>query len=122
MEENERINFFINKIKGFYPGIEKEVEKKYCTTKCWDEDEWAKGAYHMFEPGQMMTLIPHITYPEGRVFFAGDHTSGRPGWMEGEHFNRDIELQKKFSVKNFHRRQSHWAENKWIFLQFDLTR
>ncbi|MDR4493348.1 MAG: FAD-dependent oxidoreductase [Nitrospirales bacterium] len=83
MKEVDRIRFFANKIKPFYPGIEKEVDWGHCTSKCWDNDEWARGAYHMFEPGQMMTLIPHITNTEGHVFFAGDHTSGRPGWMEG---------------------------------------
>ena len=50
---------------------------------CWDEDVWARGAYAWFKPGQMESLLPHIARPEGRVHFAGDHTSPWPGWMNG---------------------------------------
>jgi monoamine oxidase len=28
-------------------------------------------------------LMPHIATPEGRIHFAGDHTSPSPAWMEG---------------------------------------
>jgi monoamine oxidase len=31
----------------------------------------------------MATLLPHIARREGRVFFAGEHTSPWFGWMQG---------------------------------------
>jgi monoamine oxidase len=31
----------------------------------------------------MFSLLPHIARPEGRVHFAGEHTSMWPGWMQG---------------------------------------
>jgi len=31
----------------------------------------------------MQALLPHIVAPEGRVHFAGEHTSPWSGWMEG---------------------------------------
>jgi monoamine oxidase len=31
----------------------------------------------------MRALLPHLAAPEGRIHFAGDHTSSRPGWMQG---------------------------------------
>jgi monoamine oxidase len=31
----------------------------------------------------MATLLPEIARPEGRVFFAGEHTSPWFGWMQG---------------------------------------
>ena len=49
----------------------------------WHEEQWSKGAYAWFAPGQMMELLPHLAGPEGRVHFAGDHTSHMPGWMHG---------------------------------------
>jgi monoamine oxidase len=53
------------------------------TTKVWDEDPWARGGYCWFAPGEMRALMPHIAGAEGRIHFAGDHTSPSPAWMEG---------------------------------------
>jgi monoamine oxidase len=53
------------------------------TAKLWDEDEWARGAYTWFKPGQMRSLLPLIGRSEGRLLFAGEHTSDHPGWMQG---------------------------------------
>jgi monoamine oxidase len=53
------------------------------TAKLWDEDEWARGAYTWFKPGQMRSLLPSISRSEGRLLFAGEHTSDHPGWMQG---------------------------------------
>ena len=36
-----------------------------------------------FRPGQMTAYWPHMTTPEGRVHFGGEHTSPWPGWMQG---------------------------------------
>jgi monoamine oxidase len=51
--------------------------------KLWDEDEWARGAYTWFKPGQMRSLLPLIGRGEGRLLFAGEHASNHPGWMQG---------------------------------------
>jgi len=51
--------------------------------KLWDEDEWARGAYTWFKPGQMRSLLPLIGRSEGRLLFAGEHASDHPGWMQG---------------------------------------
>jgi len=53
------------------------------TAKLWDEDEWTRGAYTWFKPGQMRSLLPVIARSEGRLLFAGEHTSDHPGWMQG---------------------------------------
>jgi monoamine oxidase len=31
----------------------------------------------------MTKFLPTLGRPEGRIHFAGDHTSPTPGWMEG---------------------------------------
>ena len=49
----------------------------------WVRDAWAGGAFAVFHPGQMSTLMPEIAKPEGRVHFAGEHTSPWMGWMQG---------------------------------------
>ena len=52
-------------------------------SKLWDEDPWARGASSWYKPGQMSELWPHVPGPEGRVHFAGDHTSAWIRWMQG---------------------------------------
>ena len=63
------------------PGIGGRVER--AAVYAWDADPWARGDYAWFRLGQVRALLPHLATPEGRVHFAGDHTSTRPGWMQG---------------------------------------
>jgi len=52
-------------------------------SKCWDNDAWSRGAISVYDVGQMKTYIPSIARLEGRVHFAGEHTSNWTGWMQG---------------------------------------
>jgi monoamine oxidase len=81
MRERERISFTLNTTEQLFPGISQHFEGGI--SKCWDEDEWARGGYAWFKPGQMSSLMPYIARPEGRVHFAGEHTSAWPGYMQG---------------------------------------
>jgi len=49
----------------------------------WALDAWAGGAFAVFHPGQMSAIMPDIARPEGRIHFAGEHTSSWMGWMQG---------------------------------------
>jgi monoamine oxidase len=94
LSEHGRLTATIEGMAKVYPSIREQYEGG--ASKWWDEDEWARGAYAWFEPGQMMTLMPHIARPEGRVHFAGDQASSSPRWMEGalesaERVRREIE-------------------------------
>ena len=42
MSEQERINFALEQVEMIYPGMREHFEGG--ATKCWDEDEWARGA------------------------------------------------------------------------------
>lgn len=82
MSENERIDFALQQVELIYPGIREHFEGG--ATKCWDEDEWARGASAYYKPGQFSSLLPHVARPEGRIHFAGEHTSvWIDGWMQG---------------------------------------
>ncbi len=52
-------------------------------SKFWDADPFARGAYSWFTPGEMGSILPAIAVPEGRLYFAGDHASTLPGWIQG---------------------------------------
>ena len=64
-----------------YPGM--AAATVATASKCWDEDEFARGDYCYFEAGELGRLMPVLGRPEGRLHFAGEHTSCMPGWMEG---------------------------------------
>jgi monoamine oxidase len=81
LPERERIRWVVVELTRLFPALAEQAEGG--ATKCWDEDDWARGAYAWFQPGQMTSLLPHLAHPEGRIHFAGDHTSSTPGWMEG---------------------------------------
>ena len=81
MSEHDRLTTTLREMAKVYPRIVEEYEGG--ASKSWDDDEWARGAYAWFEPGQMMSLMPHIAGPEGRIHFAGEHASSWPGWIEG---------------------------------------
>ncbi|PEK83214.1 amine oxidase [Bacillus toyonensis] len=52
-------------------------------THSWAQYPYSGGAYSMFKPGQQTELDPFISTPEGRVHFAGEHTSSTPAWIQG---------------------------------------
>jgi monoamine oxidase len=51
----------------------------------WGLDEWARGAYCYFGPGDLHRYNPLLELPAGRVVFAGEHTAPEHyrGYMEG---------------------------------------
>jgi len=82
MAESERINYALEQVEVIYPGMREHFEGGL--TKCWDEDEWARGASAFYKPGQVSSLLPHVARSEGRIHFAGEHTSAwGDGWMQG---------------------------------------
>jgi monoamine oxidase len=82
MSESERINFALEQVEMIYPGMRDQFEGG--VTKCWDDDEWARGVSAYYKPGQFGTLLPHVARREGRIHFAGEHTSvWIDGWMQG---------------------------------------
>ena len=81
MRSHERLSFIVNQIEMVHPAIRTYLEGG--SSVCWDNEQWSRGAYAWFRPGEMTSLLPHIASPEGRIHFAGDHTSPAPGWMNG---------------------------------------
>jgi monoamine oxidase len=81
MDEQKRVAYVTQEMSRFYPNISEYFEGG--ASKCWEEDPWARGASSWYKPGQMGELWPHVARPEGRIHFAGDHTSPYLRWMQG---------------------------------------
>lgn len=81
MKESGRVRFTFEQMSKVHPALREHFEGG--ASKSWDEDQWARGGYMWYKPGQGSSLLPHIARPEGRAHFAGEHTSAWPGWMQG---------------------------------------
>jgi monoamine oxidase len=81
LSEKDRIALALSCVEEIFPGARAHFERG--ASKCWDADPWARGAFAYFRPGQLVRLQPHVATAEGRVHFAGEHTSAWSGWMQG---------------------------------------
>jgi monoamine oxidase len=51
--------------------------------QAWQDDEFTRGAYAFYRPGQWFTIRPILQRPHRKVFFAGEHIADEQGFMEG---------------------------------------
>lgn len=63
------------------PGLRGQVVST--VDKVWQRDRWAGGGWSLVPPGTLAWMLPAMRQVEGRVHFAGEHTSVWPGWMNG---------------------------------------
>ena len=81
MTAQDSLTFGIGLVADAFPAIRSQFEKGF--VQRWALDPWSRGAFPVFKPGEMSTLMPMIARPEGGIHFAGEHTSSWTGWMEG---------------------------------------
>jgi monoamine oxidase len=77
----DRIVQALENVAVIHPQILDEFEVG--ASKAWATDEFAGGAFALFEPGQQGRLHQHIVAPEGRIHFAGEHASLAHAWIQG---------------------------------------
>ena len=63
------------------PGLEGEIVAS--VEKVWQEDPWVRGAWVWAQPGEMARMYQAMRRAEGRVHFAGEHTSAFIAYMNG---------------------------------------
>ena len=81
ISESKQIETSLDLYEQIHPGFKKQFER--AATWSWLNDPFAKGAYMVTLPGQFRTVVPYLATPEGKIHFAGEHTSPWPGWMQG---------------------------------------
>jgi monoamine oxidase len=80
LSETERITRMIGDMDEVHPGLRPNLEA--VVTNSWANDPWQRGAYTVHQAGQLK-WYPDICRRGGRVWFAGEHASPWPGWMQG---------------------------------------
>jgi monoamine oxidase len=81
MSSDDMIEQALEDVAQIHPSINAEFEVG--ATHAWYDDPYARGAFALFEPEQQTRLQPAIVAPEGRIHFAGEHTSLYHAWIQG---------------------------------------
>jgi monoamine oxidase len=81
LDDQQRLTWVRQQMEVAHPGLAAQIVG--ATVHCWDRSPFAKGAYAVFGPGEMKDIVPVAPMAEGRLHFAGCHTSYRPGFMHG---------------------------------------
>lgn len=80
MRAEERVTAALEQAKQIFPELSKDFEGG--VAHCWGLDPWQRGAFALHTPGQI-GFIETLAAAEGRIHFAGEHTSVWTGWMQG---------------------------------------
>lgn len=82
MKGHDRMTSALATVEQVFPGARAVTEAAF--EHSWQADPWSRGAYAMAAPGRAYVWKDRIAQPEGRVHFAGEHTSLEyAAWIEG---------------------------------------
>ena len=80
MSEEDRVSAALAQAREIFPDLTASFEGGI--SKAWGLDPWQRGAFALHTPGQIH-YIDTLARAEGRIHFAGEHTSPWTGWMQG---------------------------------------
>ena len=80
MSENQRVAAARDQATRIFPELRTECEGGI--SHCWGLDPWERGSFALHTPGQI-GFLDTLAAVEGRIHFAGEHTSPWTGWMQG---------------------------------------
>jgi monoamine oxidase len=81
LSPEDRIEQALEDVAQIHPQIVQEFEVG--ASIMWHDDEYAGGAFALFEPEQQTRLYADIISPEGRIHIAGEHASLQHAWIQG---------------------------------------
>jgi monoamine oxidase len=81
MAPEERLHSAAVSLKKIFPGLKPDFNKS--TSYSWKLDKFSCGAHAEAHPGQLYSWYPSAATVEGRIHFAGEHTSDMPAFMQG---------------------------------------
>lgn len=82
LSNQEVIQYALKNLAKIYGSIVYQEFLKGVTFN-WGRNPFSAGCFTLYAPGQKTDLGDIIYQPEGRLHFAGEHTSTFHGWVEG---------------------------------------
>ncbi|CAI9582241.1 unnamed protein product [Staurois parvus] len=84
LSDEECFDIIIEDLAAIHLRSEEEL-RHLCpkaVVKKWSLDPYSMGAFAHFIPYQFRDLFEYLSQPEGRIYFAGEHTSAPHGWID----------------------------------------
>jgi monoamine oxidase len=66
----------------------------------WTKDPWSMGGWAYPTKSQEKDLFDELRRKEGRIYFAGEHTAEKRGWMQGA-LDSGLRAAKEIHQTNF---------------------
>ena len=79
-DDSDKIRATLDDAERVFPGARAHFEG--ARVKSWASDPWQNGGTVRLAPGEL-GLLAECGKPEGRIHFAGEHTSRWSGWIQG---------------------------------------
>jgi monoamine oxidase len=83
LTDGERYTFALDNLAAMFGDRVRDEFTGVGATQSWARARYALGEAVIFTPGQLHEHHAHTRTVEGRVHFAGEHTSLKPAWIEG---------------------------------------
>lgn len=84
LSPDDRVALAKKQVARVHPQVKKDKTLIDCgVSMAWGEYEFSRGAFSFYDPGQFSRLHNDVVSVEGRIHFAGEHTSLTHTWMEG---------------------------------------
>lgn len=80
MDVQSRVKQTLADAENVFPSAGEHFET--ARSKSWSQDPWQLGGLSAFGPGELSFILVNARR-EGRILFAGEHTSRWNGWMQG---------------------------------------
>lgn len=80
--EEDRLKYLLRILSTLHGNV---VYEEFVTgvSFTWRKHPYIAGDLSVFKNEDMTQIYPYIATPEGRIHFAGEHTSSHPAWIEG---------------------------------------
>jgi monoamine oxidase len=82
LSPQERHRVVQQNLARIHPQVNQNGMIRQMKSWSWDNHRWSLGAWALMKPYQHMSLYEHVVAPEGRIYFAGEHTSTNQAWMQ----------------------------------------
>ncbi len=83
LTDDERYAFALHNMAAMFGSQVYQQFTGVGATESWARNRYALGEAAIFTPGQLHEYHTATTTVEGRLHFAGEHTSLKPAWVEG---------------------------------------
>lgn len=82
LSPQERHRVVQQNLARIHPQVNQNDTIRQMESWSWDNHRWSLGAWALMKPYQQTSLYEHVIAPEGRIYFAGEHTSTNQAWMQ----------------------------------------